>query len=117
MSTEKKTTTTFFYWFAWVLSLAASVVFLTFEVREWIVNSFAGKADASLIFIVLLMTAIVGSIVAIFRKITGGWLMLAGGTGLVIFFGLHGGIKVFGMMVVYGLPFVIPGIFFVLIRK
>ena len=117
MNEYKENFTHFFHWFAWTVSLSASVIFLLFDVREDVLYVWHDHNFLLILFLLPLLVAIVGSVYAIFRKIPGGVLMIAGGVGMIGFYCFHAGLKEFPQMVVYGLPYVFPGVFFVFIRK
>lgn len=116
MIADKKHTTTFFHLFGWIMSLMASAIFLIFDVREWVQLSINHWPQTSVILIILILISIIGSVTSLFKKVPGGIIMLVGGVGMITFYALNGGMKEFGQMVVYGLPFVIPGVFFIFIR-
>ena len=117
MDFYKQNFTTFFHWFAWTISLSASLFFIVFDVRDSFLSIIADHNTVLIPFLLSLLVAIIGSIYSIFRLIHGGALMLLGGSGIVVYFAFHGGLKEFGMMVAYGLPYIIPGVFFLFIRK
>lgn len=117
MNQVKKSTTLFFYWFSWVISLLSSIVLLRFDVWDWFNNFFKGEIHDPFLFLLGMLIAITGSILALFRKIPGGWLMLLGAITMILSLSLHGGMRNFSQMVVYGLPYFIPGIVFIIARE
>jgi len=68
-------------------------------------------------FVIILLVAIFGSVYSIFKAIHGGILMVAGGIGIVVYYSFQGGLKDFPFMVLYGFPYIIPGVFLIFVRK
>ena len=107
--------TTFTQWFAWTLSVVASIFFLYFLFGDVVPNIVNGKGLNELKFFVLL--AISGCFLSFFRLKPGGLMMLIGAIGMITYFYIMSGLKDFGMMVVYGLPYILAGLLFLLVKK
>jgi hypothetical protein len=107
----------FFHYFAWTISLTASVFFIIFEIREDIILVFHDHDKLMVIFLASLLLSIFGSFYSIYKTIKGGTLMIIGGTGMVVYYCILGGLRDFPMMIAFGLPYIIPGVFFLFIRK
>lgn len=108
----------FFHLLAWTLSILASVFFFVFIIGEGAIQDMlAGKAKELAAFLPWLLLAMGGCILSIFRKAPGGLLMLIGGIAMVINFYVRTGWVEVGMMIIYGLPYIIAGLVFSIIRK
>jgi len=108
---------TFIHWFSWTISLVASVVMLIFLVREGIPSILEGKGQELTVLLPGLIIAIIGCFVSLFRMKFGAIAMLVGGIAMVVVIAFQSGMRDFGLMVVYGVPYVIPGLFFLLVRN
>jgi hypothetical protein len=98
----------FMHWFGWTLALIASIVFIIFDIPDWLILLVKGNGINQVGFYIFLVIAIAGVIVSLFKRVAGGWLMLAGGIGMVGFYYTQSGWKEADMMVVYGLPYILP---------
>jgi hypothetical protein len=108
----------FFHWLAWLLSILASVFFFVFILGEGAIQDMlAGKAKELTTFIPWLLIAMGGCVLSLFRKAPGGLLMLAGGIAMVLNFYMRTGWLEVWMMVIYGFPYIIAGLVFLIFRK
>ena len=117
MNLYKESSYTFFHWFAWTISLTASLFFIVFDVRDDVLTIVKDHNLSVIPFLTALIVAIIGSIYSIFKQVPGGIMMFIGGIGLVSSFALQGGLHEFGLMVAYALPYIIAGVFFFFIRN
>ena len=117
MSHKNSSLPTFLHWFSWTISVASSAFFLVFMIGEGIPDMLAGKDKGLKYILSFLLLAIVGCLLSFFKRKAGASMMLAGGAMLVVVLYLQGGMSNFGMMVVYGLPFIFPGSIFLLTKK
>ena len=99
---------TFTHWFAWTLSLVASVFFLFFEIGD-IPELLKGDGKEVYFFLPSLVLAVAGCFTSFFKIKTGSILMLIGGIAMALYFYLSSGLREFGLMVVYGLPYILAG--------
>ncbi|MDP4208696.1 MAG: hypothetical protein Q8928_07785 [Bacteroidota bacterium] len=105
--------TTFADWFAYALSIGASIFFATFIIGEGLPSL---TDTTMLIFSVILLAVMAGSVLAIFKRIPGSIIMLAGGISLFIYF-MVGGHSQLNMSIAYGMPYIISGTLLLAIRK
>lgn len=117
MNIYKENFTSFFHWFAWTIAIIASLFFLAFDVRENIVSYFHFPNLSVLLIIIALLISITGSFYSLFRQVRGGVIMIIGGIAIVVYYYFTGGIREFPFMLAYGFPFIIPGVFFVFVRR
>jgi hypothetical protein len=117
MKEVKNNLPTFIHWFSWTISVVASVFFIIILVEDDIPAILGGKGQELITHIPWLILAITGCFVSFFRIKPGAILMLAGGTAMVIVIAIQSGMAAFGMMVVYGIPYILPGLFFLLVRN
>jgi len=117
MSVYRENFTSFFHWFAWTIACLASIFFAIFVIGEGIPDIMAGKGNDLLVFLPGLLLAIAGCIVTFFRKIPGGTMMLLGGIIMVVTLYFQGGAHDFRMMLIFGFPYIFPGILFIFVRK
>lgn len=117
MSESKENLSVFLHWFAWAISLIASLLFIIFLAGEGIPDLLKGKARELIPYLPFLLVAIAGSILSLFKRKPGAIMMIAGGVIIDIIIYLHGGSAMFGIMVVYGVPYIFPGLLLLLVRK
>jgi len=117
MDDKKRILPTFLHWFSWAMAVGASLFFLIFLIGEGIPDVLRGKAKDLIYFLPFLIIAITGCTLSFFKQKPGAILMLVGGIGIVITLYLQGGIAQFGIMVVYGLPYIFPGSILLLIKE
>lgn len=97
-------------WLGRIIGLAASALFLVFLIGEGMPEVAAQGIPAELVpFIPLLLLAIAGCIVALFRAREGGVMQLASGGAMAAYHLLHGGMDDLGVALVFGAPFVVAG--------
>jgi hypothetical protein len=108
---------TFTHWFAWAMALVASIFFGFFLFSEDIPGLIKGQNIEILWFIPWLFLGMIGTVWSIFKRVTGGMLMLIGGIGMVIYFYFLSGWKDADMMIAYGLPYILPGFLLLLVKK
>lgn len=117
MSELKNGFSTFFHWFAWTISLGASVFFTMYVIEEKIPKILAGQGKEWLPFVACLFIAVFGCLLSFFRKTSGALLMLVGGIGMATYLYFHGGIREINSMIVYGAPYVLAAFLFLVTRK
>ena len=117
MSESNNSFSVFFLWFAWAISTIASVLFTIYLVNEGIPDVMHGKAKEFVPYLPFLIIAIVGCAVSFFKQKAGGIMMLIGGVAIEVVLYIQQGSANFGMMMVYGLPYILPGILFLLVKK
>jgi len=94
---------------ALILGFQASAFFLFFLIAETVGSLFEGKT--SVIPILILMTASVGGFIwAVLKPGPGPTIMISGGLIMAIYLLFVGGIDEYKMALIYGLPFIIPGV-------
>lgn len=108
---------TFLHWFSWTISLTASSFFLVDMIREGIPDLMSGKDVGIKYILLILLLAIAGCLVSLFKQKVGAIMMLAGGVLLIAILYLQVGIAGFGMMVVYGLSYIFPALVLILLKK
>jgi hypothetical protein len=108
---------TFIHWFSWTISLLASVFFVIFLLNEGIPDIMKGKGKELIAFVPWLILAIIGCGLSFFRIRPGAIAMITGGIAMVIVIAVQSGMRDFGIMVVYGTPYILPGLFFLLVRN
>lgn len=117
MSESNSGFSVFFLWFAWAISVIASALFVVYLVGEGIPDLMHGKAKELIPFLPFLILAIVGCLVSFFRQKAGAIMMIVGGVAIEVVLYIQNGQANFGMMMVYGLPYILPGILFLLVKK
>jgi len=65
----------------------------------------------------LLLVAVAGCVLALFRQRAGGWLQIAGGTLMGAYHLVHGGLHDLNMAIAFGVPFVLAGAIMVLYSR
>ncbi len=117
MSGYRDNFTSFFHWFAWSIACIASIFFAIFVIGEGVHDIIKGKGGDLVLFLPGLLLAIIGCIVSFFRKIPGGIMMLIGGIIMVVTLYFQGGSNDYRMMMIYGFPYIFPGILFIFVRR
>ena len=92
-----------------ISGLFVTVFFLFFFIGEGLPDIIAGKADGLLYFLPYTLPAFTGFMIALFRPVTGGWVMISGSLLLMSYFLSRNDIA---MAMVYGLPALLIGICF-----
>jgi hypothetical protein len=113
----KDNLSTFTDWFAWTMALLASVFFGVFLFEKDIPELILNKSPELLWFVLLVLLSMTGTIVSLWRRIPGGILLLAGGTGLILYFYFLSEWKDIPLMIVFGLPYILPGFLFLLVKN
>jgi len=101
---------------ALALGLLPAAFFLVFLVGEGLSELFAGKWSVIPILGMMLLT-VSGYILAWKRPRNGGIIMVTGGVIMGVYLFIVGGFEEWDIAVLYSLPFIIPGILFMLLRK
>lgn len=117
MSEYRESFTSFFHWFAWTISCAASLIFILFFISDDLPAILSGKGKELYVFLPGLLLAISGCVFTFFRKIQGGLVMLAGGIFMVTVIYFQSPVHDFRLMLLYGLPYIFSGIVFVFVRN
>ena len=117
MSESKESLSVFLHWFSWAISLLASVFFLIYLVTEDIPNLVKGNAKEIIPYLPFLILAILGCFLSLVKRKPGAIMMIVGGIAIVVILYIQGGSAKFGEMVVYGLPYIFPGIILLLFKK
>jgi len=117
MSDSKTGFSVFFLWFAWAISVIASLLFLIDLISEGIPDVMKGKSVFSITYLPFLIIAMAGCFLSFFKQKPGAIMMIVGGVAIDVVWYLHGGQANFGMMVVFGLPYIFPGILLLLVKK
>jgi hypothetical protein len=99
---------------AQTVGVAASLFFLLFIIGEGIPDITAGKGGGLLVFLPFILVPIAGFILTWFKEWPGMFLLTAGGVALTVYFFIKGDIT---MGLVYGLPFIVTGLLFLLHLK
>jgi hypothetical protein len=117
MSDSRPNMSVFFHWFAWTMSVTASVFFLIFLVGEGFSDIVRGKAKELIPYLPFLLLSISGCALSFFKRKAGAILMIVGGVAIDVILYFQGGQANFRVMVLYGLPYIFPGILLLLFRK
>lgn len=117
MSESKENLSVFLHWFAWTISLVASMFFISYLVTEGVPDLLKGKAKDLLPYLPFLVLAILGTIISLFKRKPGAVMMIIGGLAIDVILYFHGGRARFGEMVVYAVPYIFPGLVLILVRK
>lgn len=101
-------------WAARISGLISVAFFLSFIFGEGMHDIRSGDSQQLLPFLPLLALAISGYFVAWFKEKTGGAMMVIGGLSLLVYLFCS---KDYIIGIIYGLPFIIPGIIFYLLGR
>lgn len=103
-------------WLARVIGFLACGFFLLFIIGEGMPSIIRGQAKELLPFLPLLITGILGYIIAWFSELAGGVLLIASGVAMATYLLLIliGGSHNLKAALIYGAPFVITGILFII---
>jgi len=99
------------HYLALILGFQASAFFLFFLISDGVVDLIDGKYSVIPILIMMILT-IIGYIWAISKPKLGSLIMISGGVVMAIYLILLGGTVGIKMALIYGLPFIIPGLIF-----
>ena len=117
MTVLKDGLSTFMHWFAWAISIGASVLFMIYVFGEEIPRIVVGRNSSLLFFLPWLFIAVIGCIVSFFKQTIGALMMLAGGIGMAVTLYLHGGSSQARMMIVYSGPYILAAFLIIAMRK
>jgi hypothetical protein len=117
MSAQKNGFATFFQWFAWTISLGASVFFIIYYVDSEVSKILAGKSKELLPFLACLLVAVIGCVLSFARKTSGALLMFTGAIGMAAYLYLHGGLSELRMMIVYCGPYILAAFLLLVTRR
>jgi hypothetical protein len=104
---------TFNVWFSYSIALVASAFFGIFLVIDGPASFVPPTALYPAAFFVALFLAVVGSVWMLFNKKVGAWILVSGGLSLLVWHLVQKPMQL-NMAVVYGFPYIIPGIFLLL---
>lgn len=104
------------HYIALILGFQASAFFLFFLISDGVADLFSGKFSVIPILIMMIFT-VIGYIWAISKPKLGSLIMISGGVVMAIYLIMLGGIIGIKMALVYGLPFIIPGLIFYFVSK
>ena len=97
--------------FARIVSFLASAFFLLIFIGEGIPDLINKSINPKLLpFLPLLLIAIIGCFITLFKEIIGGILQITGGVGMSIYLLVIGGMKDLDIALVFGLPYLICGV-------
>jgi len=96
---------------ALILGFQASVFFTLFLIAEGGADLFEGKTSVIPIMLMMIFT-VFGYIHSIRKPGPGSQIMIAGGVIMAVYLLFLGGIDEIKMSLIYGLPFIIPGLIF-----
>jgi hypothetical protein len=117
MSESKPGFSIFFVWFSMTISVVASVLILISLFTQGIQDIVQGKDKEFAQYLPFLLLAIAGSVLSFFKRKPGATMMIIGGVAVEIVLYIQSGMANFGMMVVYGVPYIFPGIVLLLVKK
>ena len=104
------------HYIALILGFQASAFFLFFLISDGVADLFSGKFSVIPILIMMIFT-VIGYIWAISKPKLGSLIMISGGVVMAIYLIMLGGIVGIKMALIYGLPFIIPGLIFYFVSK
>ena len=109
-------TTRILHYIALILGFQASAFFLFFLISDGVADLFNGKFSVIPILIMMILT-VIGYIWAISKPKLGSLIMISGGVVMALYLIILGGIVGIKMALIYGLPFIIPGLIFYFVSK
>jgi uncharacterized membrane protein (UPF0136 family) len=104
------------HYLALILGFQASAFFLFFLISDGVADLINGKYSVIPILIMMILT-IIGYIWAISKPKLGSLIMISGGAVMAIYLILLGGTVGIKMALIYGLPFIIPGLIFYFVGR
>lgn len=104
------------YYLAMFLGFLSSAFFMLFLIGEGITDLINGAVEVIPIMLMILFT-VFGFFLAFKRPKQGGMIMTAGGFIMVIYLFVMGGSNAWYAALIYGLPFIIPGLMLLLGAK
>lgn len=99
------------HYLALILGFQASAFFMFFLISDGVGDLFDGKYSVIPILIMMIFT-VIGYIWALSKPRLGSLIMISGGLIMAIYLIFLGGIVGIRMALIYGLPFIIPGLIF-----
>lgn len=109
-------TTRILHYIALILGFQASAFFLFFLISDGVIDLFDGKYSVIPILIMMIFT-VIGYIWAITKPKLGSLIMISGGVVMALYLIMLGGIVGIKMALIYGLPFIIPGLIFYFVGR
>jgi len=104
------------HYIALILGFQASAFFLFFLISDGVADLFDGKFSVIPILIMMIFT-VFGYIWAISKPKLGSLIMISGGAVMALYLIMLGGLVGIKMALIYGLPFIIPGLIFYFVGK
>jgi hypothetical protein len=104
------------HYIALILGFQASAFFLFFLISDGVADLFDGKFSVIPILIMMIFT-VFGYIWAISKPKLGSLIMISGGIVMALYLIMLGGMVGVKMALIYGLPFIIPGLIFYFVGK
>jgi len=101
---------------ALILGFQASAFFTFFLIAEGGADLFAGKIRVIPILLMMILS-VGGFIWAVMKPLKGSLVMIAGGAIMTLYLLILGGISEIMMSLIFGLPFIIPGVIFYFTSK
>lgn len=96
---------------ALILGLLVSVFYTFYLIFQAVADVAEGKT-AVIPLLLLMIASVAGYIWAVTAPLKGAMLMIAGGLAMAIYLLFMGGIGEIGMALIFGMPFIIPGLLF-----
>lgn len=97
------------YYIALILGFQVSIFFVFFLVADGITDLAEGKFSVIPILLMMIL-AVSGFVWSVFKPVKGGLLMIAGGLVMAVYLLIMGGIGEWQMALIFGLPFIVPGV-------
>lgn len=104
------------YYVAMLLAFLSSAFFMLFLIGEGITDLFDGALQVIPIMLMILFT-VSGFFLAFKRSKQGGLILTAGGFIMMIYLLIMGGSNALYAAMIYGLPFIIPGLMLIFSSK
>jgi hypothetical protein len=99
------------HYLALILGFQASAFFLFFLISDGVGDVIDGKFSVIPILMMMIFT-VIGYFWALSKPKLGSMIMISGGVVMAIYLLFLGGLVGIKMAMIYGLPFIIPGLFF-----
>jgi hypothetical protein len=97
------------HYLALIIGFQVSLFFTFFLIADGVTDLIEGKA-AVIPIMVLMIISVGGYILAISNPKRGGIVMIAGGVFMVVYLLIISGLGEFKMSLIFGLPFIFPGL-------
>lgn len=104
------------HYLALILGFQVSLFFTLFLIAEGGAGLFEGKI-AVLPILILMIISVGGYILALSNPQKGGIVMITGGILMIIYLLIIGGIGEYKMSLIYGMPFIVPGLVLFINRR